>query len=392
MITKIEINGYKSLVSTSIELKNLNIFAGANGAGKSSIIQTLLLLRQSEDDQFKVQKIELSGELYEGGTSSDVIHPNCGHQIDILIESDDIQYKYLLVYDREENSGEPSRDLKISDGINELPISLSRKTNNFSYVNSERIGPRVQYAISNRKKYSLSGPVGKHGEFTAWQLARCAKNTLIVPGWPQQDDSTTTSLRQKIIDSVQSLDRLDFSESLINSEGRIDLVSNDILSWIIPGCKFNAEEQTSSDQASLKFEIESKKEIRPTHTGFGITYTLPIIAAALSLDTNSLIIVENPEAHLHPYSQSRIGYFLALIAACNRQVIIETHSDHVINGIRLAVKQNRIDSTKVSFNSITKNTAASISKVEQIKIDGNGKLEHWPIGFFDQIENDLAML
>ena len=78
---------------------------------------------------------------------------------------------------------------------------------------------------------------------------------------------------------------------------------------------------------------------RPIHTGFGLTQVLPLLVAALSARLEDLLLVENPEVHLHPSGQAAMGEFLAEVAAAGVQVLAETHSDHVLNGVRRAVKK-----------------------------------------------------
>jgi len=75
-------------------------------------------------------------------------------------------------------------------------------------------------------------------------------------------------------------------------------------------------------------------------SGFGLSYTLPVITALLvgTLIPNSLVIIENPEAHLHPRGQTEIARLIALCAQVGTQIIIETHSDHLFDGIRIAAK------------------------------------------------------
>jgi predicted ATPase len=107
-----------------------------------------------------------------------------------------------------------------------------------------------------------------------------------------------------------------------------------------------------------------------------------------------LIIIENPEAHLHPSAQSKIGKLLALAAQNGVQVIIETHSDHVLNGIRVMIHGDDVLG-KVN---------ADIFKTHFFYLDGDaqerrvlnakpgGKLTGWPAGFFDEWENNLRTL
>ncbi len=127
--------------------------------------------------------------------------------------------------------------------------------------------------------------------------------------------------------------------------------------------------------------------MRPANVGFGISYALPIVVGALLSDPRCVFIVENPEAHLHPAGQSAIGRFLALVAASGVQTIIETHSDHVVNGIRRAVAEHqklRADEVVIHFFSNTQPLS--------IQVQDTGSLTTWPSGFFDQAERDLTVL
>ncbi|HND20426.1 MAG TPA: AAA family ATPase, partial [Acidobacteriota bacterium] len=107
---------------------------------------------------------------------------------------------------------------------------------------------------------------------------------------------------------------------------------------LIPDLEIRALTLPGVTAAALRFRKRGHLDdwVRPANMGFGVSYTLPIIVAGLLARPGHMLVVENPEAHLHPQGQSRIGRFLALLAAKGVQVLIETHSDHVLNGIRLA--------------------------------------------------------
>jgi predicted ATPase len=131
--------------------------------------------------------------------------------------------------------------------------------------------------------------------------------------------------------------------------------------------------------------------VNPTLTGFGIAYVLPIVAAGLlcSSNSNSILLVENPEAHLHPMAQSNIGKFLAILSECGVQVILETHSEHIVDGARVQLKNDKeTNRMTINFFEIIKRKIA----VETIKIKENGELTYWPKGFFNQKQTDLREL
>jgi len=144
----------------------------------------------------------------------------------------------------------------------------------------------------------------------------------------------------------------------------------------------------------LGMRIQTTDYLRPTNMGFGVSHTLPIIVAGLMAEPGSMLIVENPESHLHPAAQSKIAQFLARIAACGVQVVIETHSDHVLNGIRLATYYGKISPDDIilhSFESTVEDGAMQI-KVTCPQIDRDGRIDYWPNGFFDEWEKSLGTL
>ena len=102
-----------------------------------------------------------------------------------------------------------------------------------------------------------------------------------------------------------------------------------------------------------------------------------------------MFIVENPEAHLHPSGQSRIGKFLARMAASGLQVVVETHSEHVINGVRIAtlVANDLLPGDAIINYFSVQNKKV---EVEEITIKPDGDLTSWPVGFFDQEQRDFA--
>jgi predicted ATPase len=128
---------------------------------------------------------------------------------------------------------------------------------------------------------------------------------------------------------------------------------------------------------------------RPVHVGFGLTQVLPIIVAALSARKNDILLIENPEVHLHPAAQALMGGFLAEVACSGVQVVIETHSDHVLNGIRLAAKNGAIAPEKVALHFFDLAEGEMSSTVTSPKLDKNGRLDQWPEGFFDEWEKVL---
>ena len=112
-----------------------------------------------------------------------------------------------------------------------------------------------------------------------------------------------------------------------------------------------------------------------TSVGFGITQVLPILVAALSAGKNELWLIENPEVHLHPAGQAQMGQFLAEVAAAGVQVIVETHSDHVFNGIRRAVKSKRLAADDVALHFMRSRDEVVGQQVTTPTLDADGNVD-----------------
>ena len=128
---------------------------------------------------------------------------------------------------------------------------------------------------------------------------------------------------------------------------------------------------------------------KPTNVGFGYSYVLPIIVAGLIAQPGDLLIVENPEAHLHPHAQSIIAKFLTLVSLNDVQVIIESHSEHILNGLRIPVYDKIISSNDLNVLYFDRNYEQPYIK---IKIEDDGGITNWPLDFFDQSTKDLNYL
>lgn len=149
----------------------------------------------------------------------------------------------------------------------------------------------------------------------------------------------------------------------------------------------------------LGFGIESEKDwYRPANVGYGLVYAFPILVTALlageglDLSGPQILIIESPEAHLHPRAQSRMGEILARIATTGVQILIESHSDHILNGIRLAVNKGVIPHSDVAVHFFSGADSDAGHGVISPTIDAEGGFDAWPEGFFDQGESDLATL
>jgi predicted ATPase len=365
MISNLGIRNFKLFTSLDLPLRQLTVLTGLNGAGKSTVLQALLLVRQAAEDA-SAHVVQLNGPYgLSLGEALDVLHLAADKQeIEIHLTAEETPYTYLF-----EVPDGRALNLPIKKRPSVAPAALIGKGTSFCYLNAERLGPRDQLDVT-AEEAGLIG-VGIRGEYTAQALALNETEEIRAPlRHPHTGERGVITLRTQV---------------------------EAWASEIIRPIRITAQWPPGITASLIRFQepglIEAglvSEQIRPANMGFGISYALPILVAGLMMPRGGLFIVENPEAHLHPAGQSRLGAFLGRVAASGVQVIIETHSDHVINGIRLAAAEEHIlEPTAVILNFFSADPGGTSAVIE---MTGGGGLTTWPRGFFDQIEEDLGRL
>ncbi|MDN3683533.1 DUF3696 domain-containing protein [Vibrio sinaloensis] len=149
-----------------------------------------------------------------------------------------------------------------------------------------------------------------------------------------------------------------------------------------PGCEIVVERVSVINAVTLGIRTSEDTGFhRPMHVGFGLTQILPIVVAALAAKKDDLLIIENPEVHLHPAGQSMMGQFLGTVASAGVQIIVETHSDHLLNGVRRAVKSRSLHPDKVNIHYFQPRDIEG-SQVASPQIDVEGNISYWPKRLF----------
>lgn len=351
MITRLDISGFKRFAHTSLQLGQLNVLTGLNGSGKSTVVQALNLI--NEASKSNNDTVVLSEETGLG----------LGHATDLLnIESFDNDFSLSVasghesswVFDTALSPNSPY--LKVSSRPDCPPPPFG--TSAYTYLAAERQGPRTTHPVDLMG--SSSPTVGVDGRYVAHALS--------------------------------TYERLKISSVLLHPEsGAVSTLRAQTEAWLSEMVGETRLEVTQVPKTNLVTLRIRKPEftsewVLPSNTGFGVSYCLPIVVAGLLAKPGGMLVVDGPEAHLHPAGQSAMGRFLALVASSGVQVVLETHSDHVINGIRRFVSSHKKASEQTAFFYFDR------VGVERIAVDSRGKLSHWPKGFFDQINSDLLAI
>lgn len=376
MLNQITLKNFKASRDISVDLAHITVLSGLNGSGKSSLLQALALLRQSYFSAEKPKGLILNGDLVQLGQGKDVLHEWAADLDDeIAFEITEDQKK--SIWSCKYEPGSSFLDFK------NCPTSppIFTQSTDFQFLCADRVSPRTLYPQAVQR-LANSGFLGVRGEYTADFLARNAE-TKVSP--------------QRALNKPSNY----ISESSIKLIAPTDKLSDQVSAWfqvLSPGVKINAEPVKGTDDVRLHYTYVGRKRdaagdpYRPTNVGFGLTYSLPMVVACLASRPGALLLLENPEAHLHPQGQQALGELLALCAADGVQIIVETHSDHLLNGIRVATKKKILTPNQVSLNFFSRPQELGEVKVEAPVIFENGKLSNWPPGFFDQWEKGLDEL
>lgn len=148
-----------------------------------------------------------------------------------------------------------------------------------------------------------------------------------------------------------------------------------------------------SNSLSMELSLGNAKLVRPYHMGSGVSFAIGVLVSCLSAspDDDDVVIIENPEIHLHPKAQSELTEFLCFAANAGIQIVLETHSDHVFNGIRKSIVKKEITNTDVAvhFFQLDEN---GLSKNNVITLNEHGRVVEHTKGLFDQFDDDLDQI
>lgn len=396
MIERIALQNFKCFADQTIVCAPLTLLVGANASGKSSVIQALLLLRQSQQaGKLQQGQLMLMGPLANIGTQIDLFYQRRNDEtLAITIAEQGQASEYQFRFDSSH-----ATDYIVRGAGPRQPPAGALFQPAFNYLNAERAGPQVLYQIGTESGWDYT--VGIHGQYTVPILGR--HRTLPVANPVGEEALADAQAPLAAADDSEGPIELNDQEA-VPTEAAANpppplptrTLEAEAVRWmqtIIPNFEFNAQVVEQTDQAVIRMRTESTLSyVRPTNIGFGLIYTLPIVVAALVAPPGSLLIVENPEAHLHPASQSAIGRFLAQVAAAGVQVIIETHSDHVLNGIRVAVRNKALTAEQVSIQYFVSANGDTAQQVITPRLYPSGGISPRPEGFFDQIDKDITEL
>lgn len=380
MIKTINIQNFKSHKNTKLNLKNLTVLCGNNGVGKSSAIQLFLLIREAyiKDRSFDI--LDLKSNPVKIGTPNDAIYQfseKDSFEIDLITTNESSKF----VYEANSENDKVKTFIALNKEISQIPVNIKEESlfnNNFQYIGASRLGPQEKYdkddkIVGVHKQISV---IEGKAEYFVHFLDKYKNQEVISEICLLSEDIVYTDLSAQVV----------AWEKCISRGVNIEIEDIGKLGFLL---KYNFETEASPTKKTKNFEA--------TNVGFGLSYVMPILVAILSAQKDSLIIIENPEAHLHPSGISKLTELICLAAQAGIQIIIETHSDHIINGILVQSKlyeetKKGIDKNNVSIYQFERDEDYHCSVATKVEVKEGGRISFAPEGFFDQSTIDTDFL
>lgn len=358
MIQKLQLQNFKCFQQLkSFEFEKLNLLTGINGRGKSSLLQALLVLSQSIQKNGDIRKLIINSELIDLGNFDDIKNSETPRNENISFSFQIDGYSAQAKFTEDNNNQLQATLVNLTidrPGCETIFLELFKKIH---FVSADRLGPVKYVDKTDLPEFIHVGPRGEH-------TINILANSINLP----------------IVNDI--LYRGEDAKSVIRQTA-------EWLSYILDGGKIDIKGK-DKDSSVIYMLLNNKNNAyayKPMNVGFGYSYILPLIVTGLIAQSGEIIIIENPEAHLHPRAQSRIAEFLAKVASCGIQVFVESHSEHILNGFRISALRPdiAINNKELAIQYFNENFDS-----ERLQMDEKGKIANWPTGFFDQQELDLT--
>jgi predicted ATPase len=382
VLSRIYSQNFKCFRELALPVGALTLLTGFNAAGKSTAIQPLLLIGQHLRTNTRAFKFSLLGSLARLGTPGEILNESAGHdrwlalgisenasEVRWVLRAEDRSATSTVQIDRIEflsggqviNTVQPNHSMDL-----DIPApfkTLLSRARDVIYISAARAGSDEAFPSPDDAE-PINADVGVEGQFAPWWFDQFADEPIDASRLHPREPAPT--LRRQL---------------------------NAWASELFPGAEANAVRlpRTSLIRLELRTQITDDWR-RPSNIGYGLTYAFPILVALLLARDGQIVAIDSPEAHLHPRGQSAMGRILAKFGAAGVQILAETHSDHVLNGVRLAVKEGVVPRSEAVIHFFDRFSPNAQVRIVSPVFDSNGSLSEWPPGFFDQTEQDLAGL
>ncbi|NES21286.1 MAG: DUF3696 domain-containing protein [Symploca sp. SIO3E6] len=423
-ITAIKIAGYKSLYDESvIDISSLTILAGANSSGKSSIMQPVLLMKQTLEANYdpgallingpnlkftsaeqllaitpteKVKEFKVSIEANRNGTITCSFGKQPQQSIDLV----------SMEYQGEETQFKISSEMEQKELINIFSQFIQNWAKSFiAETTLQEIRKKIQDKSEDDESLSKSLNAGlriiRNRCFFEIRLSDLFMSNLAsrfhnhiqhiihVPGLRGNPERTykTTAVSNHFPGTFENYMASVINHWQINKDKNLDKLTQALQKL---GLASTIEsEQINDTQVELKVgrlpcssnsKTTKKDMVSMVDVGFGVSQVLPVLVALLVAIPGQLVYIEQPELHLHPRAQVALAEVFAEAANRGVRVVVETHSELFLLGVQSLVAEEQLSSDKVKLHWFTRQEDGG-TKISSAELDETGAFADWPEDF-----------
>lgn len=346
MINSLFIKDFKSIEEYRFELGGLNLFVGPNSSGKSSAIQALLLACDNARADSTGHKLVCK---HMNAPSFKEVRNFITNAKAFTVTVDDVDMSFT-----------PADDFMTgtmvtqSKGFDAKELGLL--TGEVLYLPAARTAELSETRINQDSESNALGLLGEY-----------------------------------VIDYFQNHKDDRIPDAVIKDRSSLTF-SGQLNYWLKKLTGYGIQVRLDGAEYKVRYIGVGGKEIHPHHVGTGVSFITGVLIAGLASCIDSrLLIVENPEIHLHPAAQADIIDFLAMIAGAGSQVMVETHSDHLFNGVRRLLRGKFIEEQTARVFSFRRADNGT-SVIRTVKLNQYGGIDNDEPGLFDQFDRDLAAI
>ena len=405
LIKSLSLKDFKCFEQVDIDFGKITLLTGANSSGKSSLIYALLGIMQSK---YFPQYFALNGELINMGGFDDVLRKKAEEkkfQIDLSLLSDWRVHNYKTTWLRNNLNEQPELKELTIDWFSLKEINDDKAI--FEEIYSKKEFDKIKLDVSDKNRYAIiqksedeftvrhNVPVNVRDEILEREACAYFMDLSDEPYFFNYIGSFRLPPERTYYRKPKA------GKVSVNGEGYIDQIIeweeldkekyNQLIKVITEIELFKSIESNKMKGGRFEMSIkvnENSELASLTDVGFGISQFLPIIVADLQLDDDSCLVVSQPEIHLHPKIQATLGdYFCKQVNNTDKQYIVETHSEYLINRMRLLIVKGELQPEDVALYFMENDGIKTTT--HKIELTKDGQIRNAPQGFFDTYEMDV---
>ena len=420
-IKSITIKGFKSICSEQkIEFRPLTVLAGANSSGKSSIMQTLLLLKQTIEAPSDPGALLLDGNNVRFTSAEQLLSKIQGQDchsdfsVEIELESSSrlkIVFKKetgkgfdisSMEYTSKEETTEMSRETTHEQILNELPKNLKEFYSRMFKKDNGNVKWRVYrercflaYELIDVRTGQKPISFGPYGLSPSMEFIPQLQNLIHLPGLRGNPERTYQKMSsgpffpgtfENYVASIIMQWQSEDSNNSLKELGKS--LENMGLTWkVIAEPIDDTKVELSVGRLSHCIKGGAHDLVSIADVGFGVSQSLPVLVALIVAKTGQMVYIEQPEIHLHPKAQRRLANVICDAAKRGVTVVIETHSSILLKEIQTLVVTNYISKDDVMLHWVERDESSGKTMITRAELDENGAYGKWPVDF-DDVERD----